>query len=68
MPMFLGQHLGFANTQIANIQTSYEVGVIFGTLIRGYLSDRIYSRRSPVGMTSIFFSSLISFLIYTYYL
>ena len=68
MPMFLGQHLGFANTQIANIQTSYEVGVICGTLILGYLSDRIYSRRSPVGMTSILFSSLISFLIYSHYL
>lgn len=68
MPMFLGQQLGFKNTQIANIQTSYEVGVIFGTLILGYVSDKIYSRRSPVLMNSVFFSSLISFMIYQYYL
>lgn len=67
MPLFLGGQLGYTQDVVANILSVYEIGVICGTLILGYISDLTYSRRSPVGITCITMSSLISFIIYNYY-
>ena len=41
----------------------YEVGVVIGAIILGGISDKCYSRRSPIGMVSILLSSSICFYI-----
>ena len=41
----------------------YEVGVVIGAIVLGFASDLLYSRRSPIGMVSICFSSFFCFYI-----
>ena len=41
----------------------YEVGVLIGAVLLGGISDYFYARRSPIGMISIVFSSIICFVI-----
>jgi len=67
MPLFLGHQLGYENSTIADIQSLYEVGVIFGALILGYISDRLHARRSPVIVASALFNTIISLIIYKNY-
>ena len=67
MPLFLTEELSFENSGIANIQTLYETGTVIGAIILGFLSDKFYSRRSPIGVISITVSIFISFyLTYNY--
>ena len=36
---------------------------MIGAILLGYLSDKLYSRRSPIGMLSILVSTIVSFTI-----
>ena len=63
MPLFLTEELGYENNRIANVQSIYEVGTVIGAIVLGYLSDKLYSRRSPIGMLSILVSTIVSFTI-----
>ena len=63
MPLFLTEELNFSNSDIANIQSLYEVGTVIGAIILGFASDKFYSRRSPIGIFSIFVSIFISFYV-----
>ena len=63
MPMFLTEELSYENKEIANVQSLYEIGTVMGAIILGFLSDKFYSRRSPIGMLSILVSTIVSFTI-----
>eukprot|EP00347_Sterkiella_histriomuscorum_P010684 403375320 len=67
LPSFLKQELNYSDQQRANVSTCFDSGAIFGSIILGYLSDKIYSKRSPVTFLGIICASAISFTItYTY--
>lgn len=63
MPLFLGEELDYGKQKQANVLSLYEVGVVVGAIILGGTSDYFYSRRSPIGMLSIVFSSIICFVL-----
>ena len=63
MPLFLTEELSYSNSEIANIQSLYEVGTVIGAIVLGFVSDKFYSRRSPIGVLSIFVSIFISFYV-----
>ena len=58
----MNEELGYDQKTQANVLSLYEVGVVIGAIILGGSSDLFYSRRSPIGMISIFFSSLACFV------
>lgn len=63
LPLFVSQDLGGTNTQAANIQTAYDIGGALGSILLGYFTDKLYSRRTPVILMSLTISTLISFII-----
>jgi sugar phosphate permease len=44
------------------------LGAIFGSIILGYISDKMYSKRSPVAMLAVLLSMMISYIITFHYL
>jgi MFS family permease len=40
--------------------SAYEVGTMFGGFTLGFISDRFYRKRSPVGAVAIIISFIIS--------
>jgi sugar phosphate permease len=63
MPMFLEEAFNYEKHQIANVQTLYEVGTILGTIILGFLSDKFYSRRSPIMAIALAIAAVVSFTV-----
>ena len=63
MPLFLTEELSYSNSEIANIQSLYEIGTVIGAIVLGFISDKFYSRRSPIGVLSILVSIFISFYV-----
>lgn len=63
MPLFLETQLGYSKHQQASILSIYEVGVVLGAIVLGLISDICYSRRSPIGVVSVIFSSFVAFKI-----
>jgi sugar phosphate permease len=60
LPTFLSS-LGYDNQEIANISTTFDSGAIAGSIILGYSSDVLYSKRSPIGMIAVLVSMAISY-------
>ena len=52
-PMFLEDELGYEKFEIANMQTAYDVGNLFGGVVLGWMSDWCYQKRSPVGAMAV---------------
>lgn len=63
MPLFLAEELGYQNSEIANVQSLYEIGTVSGAIILGFLSDKFYARRSPIGILSVLVSAIVGFSI-----
>ena len=63
MPLFLAEELGYKNSEIANVQSLYEIGTVTGAIILGFLSDKFYSRRSPIGILSVIVSTFIGYTV-----
>ena len=61
MPLFLGEELEYDNSEIANMASAFEIGTMFGGIFLGFISDRCYSKRSPIGCVAIIISFLICF-------
>ena len=67
LPMFLSKEFNYSNHVIANLQTSFDAGALIGGAALGWLSDRCYAKRSPVGAAAIVVSFGIAFtLTFTY--
>ena len=46
---------------IANLQTAFDIGALIGGTLLGWISDKCYAKRSPVGAAAILISFSISF-------
>ena len=57
MPLYLNS-LHYNNSMIANIDTAIDIGGLFGTVVLGYFSDKMYSYRSPVLFGAALFAVL----------
>ena len=62
-PMFFHEVFHFNNTQIANFQSLYEIGTITGAIILGLCSDYFDGKRSPIILTAVFVSLIVSLTI-----
>lgn len=62
LPSFLNS-LGYDNSKIANISTVFDCGAIVGSVTLGYISDKIYSKRSPVAVAAVLCSMSVSYTI-----
>jgi sugar phosphate permease len=67
LPLLLKEFKGYTVHEIANISTFFDVGGILGSFIMGYLSDKLYSKRSPIAFLAILVASAIGFIM-TYHL
>ena len=61
LPTWLQDVYGYDNTNIANTSSCYDAGAIFGSIILGYISDKLYSRRAPVAMFGVICAIITSY-------
>lgn len=61
MPLLLKEYKGYSVYQIANVSSFFDSGGILGSFIMGYLSDKLYSKRSPISLIAVLIASLIGF-------
>jgi len=80
LPMYL-QMNGYGDYQTAITSSTFDIGNVFGGVIIGYLSDLMYSRRTPLAALSILLATgmmilmifisptaLYPFLVYIFFL
>lgn len=63
MPTFIAETLLGTSSQAADIQSAYEVGAAIGSVLLGFCTDLVHSRRSPVILASVVIAAAISFCI-----
>ena len=61
MPLLLKEYKGYSVYQIANVSSFFDSGGILGSFVLGYLSDKLYSKRSPISFLAVIFASIIGF-------
>jgi MFS transporter, OPA family, solute carrier family 37 (glycerol-3-phosphate transporter), member 3 len=63
LPTFLkvDSNLQYSIAQVANLQTSVDLGAIFGSMILGYASDLLSGQRAPVALVAVLLATLISY-------
>ena len=61
MPLLLKEYKGYSVHQIANVSSFFDSGGILGSFIMGYLSDKLYSKRSPISFIAVLIASFIGF-------
>ena len=54
LPLFLDNELDMNSNEIANFASANELGTLFGGFTLGFLSDRCYRKRAPVGVMASF--------------
>ena len=64
LPTFL-RTLKYSDQEIANLQTSIDVGAILGSMTLGFISDRMHGKRSPVSLIAVTISIAVSFTVYS---
>jgi MFS transporter, OPA family, solute carrier family 37 (glycerol-3-phosphate transporter), member 3 len=67
MPLLLKEYKGYSVYQIANVSSFFDSGGILGSFLMGYLSDKLYSKRSPISFLAVIVASIIGFTL-TYHL
>ncbi|CDW72436.1 sugar phosphate exchanger 3 [Stylonychia lemnae] len=65
LPLLLKEYLGYTVHQIANLSSFFDTGAIFGSFILGYISDKLYSKRSPIAFVAVLAAAFISLTIQT---
>eukprot|EP00347_Sterkiella_histriomuscorum_P010034 403338943 len=63
LPLLLKEYLNYQTYQIANLSSFFDSGAILGSFSLGYLSDKLYSKRSPIAFMAIIGASIIGFTI-----
>ena len=66
-PMFFSEVFHYNNTQIANLQSLYEIGTILGAIILGLCSDIFHGKRSPIILLAVVVSLFVSVTITVVY-
>lgn len=67
LPRFLTEVYKFDKAKIANIQTIFEIGTLFGGFALGHASDMLYGRRSPIATLAVLISLSFSVYLTIYY-
>jgi sugar phosphate permease len=60
-PLLLKEYKSYSVYQIANVSSFFDSGGILGSFVMGYLSDKLYSKRSPISFLAVLVASLIGF-------
>ena len=63
LPLYARKELGYNHFNVGLIAISYDLGVIFGSIILGKTSDLIYTKRAPVAYFSLLLTSIFFFLV-----
>jgi OPA family glycerol-3-phosphate transporter-like MFS transporter 3 len=51
----------YEHHDIANVQTAIDVGAILGSIALGYISDKMYGKRSPVAFVAVTISMSVMY-------
>jgi sugar phosphate permease len=65
LPTFLkgDSQLSYTNHQVANLQSSVDLGAVFGSVALGYISDLLHGQRTPVALFAVICATLISYTV-----
>ena len=55
--------VNFTTYESANVSTLFDVGALLGSMALGYLSDKLWAKRSPVAFGAILVSIALSYII-----
>ena len=55
--------IGYSKSFSATVESCFDVGAILGSIVLGYLSDKIFTKRSPVAFFSTILSVIIVFVL-----
>jgi OPA family glycerol-3-phosphate transporter-like MFS transporter 3 len=55
--------LQYSDAQVANLQSSVDMGAVFGSMILGYASDLLSGQRAPVAMIAVVLATIISYTV-----
>jgi OPA family glycerol-3-phosphate transporter-like MFS transporter 3 len=61
MPLLFKEYKDYSLNQIADVSSFFDAGGIFGSFILGYLSDKLYSKRSPISFLAVLVASALGF-------
>jgi sugar phosphate permease len=64
MPTFLKtSRLHYEDQDVANLSTVIDLGAMFGSIVLGYISDKMHGKRSPVALVAVIFSIILTYVI-----
>lgn len=64
LPTFLKtSRLNYDDQDVANLSTVIDLGAMFGSIILGYISDKMHGKRSPVALVAVIFSIILTYVI-----
>lgn len=63
LPLLLKEYLGYSVYQIANLSSFFDSGAIIGSFTLGYLSDKLYSKRSPIAFLAVIGATILGITI-----
>ena len=64
LPLLLKEYKDYTLSQIADVSSFFDAGGLLGSLALGYLSDKLYSKRSPVSFLSVCVASALGFVLH----
>lgn len=59
LPLFLQKYHGYSDYETSSVAAMYDIGIIFGSILFGYLSDLTYSRRAPFAVISLLLAAIL---------
>lgn len=63
LPLYLQQERGYSDIWTSNVASLYDLGTIVGGLLLGYITDKMYSKRSPISFLALVVAALMHFLL-----
>jgi len=66
LPLLLKEYKDYTLGQIADVSSFFDAGGLVGSLVLGYLSDKLYSKRSPISFLAVIVASALGFTLHTH--
>ena len=64
LPLLLKEYKEYTLGQIADVSSFFDAGGLVGSLVLGYLSDKLYSKRSPISFLAVLVASALGFTLH----
>jgi sugar phosphate permease len=64
LPLLLKEYKDYTLNQIADVSSFFDAGGLVGSLVLGYLSDKLYSKRSPISFMAVCLASALGFTLH----